>query len=211
MDGPQVCWRPLWPPEWVRCWNRRKEALARWLTNEYHDHHHWQSHNWLPTFGNSGPILATVDFPALTRVVLKGMPRLPVIHALEDGHWVGFSGAELETDISQLIFLAQTQGQSDVLVDLSERLGHPASQVVRVVQVGQVGVRVAQLRVVLIAELAVADDVSPLVVWGHTESSGRTTAFTRHLSTDPMFQWVRSQLNSIVCQTFLDSSSEHFL
>lgn len=48
-------------------------------------------------------------------VYLKRLPRPGMIHAFENCHGMRFGMAEVQRDISQLIFLLQRYGQSDVL------------------------------------------------------------------------------------------------
>ena len=78
---------------------------------------------------------AVVHFAALTGVVLEGDPRLAKVDAFVDGHRVWPHGAELQTDVGELVPFAQTQGERHVLRSSHYRLRDPAGQVVGIVQV----------------------------------------------------------------------------
>ncbi len=128
------------------------------------------------TLGNGRPILPSVDLAALTGVVLKGMPGLAVVHALEDGHRVRLGVAELQTNVGELVLLAQRQRDGDILVGAAEGLGHPAGEVVRVVQVGEVVGRVAAAVVRPVAQLAAAHRLAGLLVRPQEAVVGRRGA-----------------------------------
>ena len=87
------------------------------------------------TLGNGSPILPSIDLATLTRVVLKGMPRLAVVHALEDGHTVRLGVAKLQANVGELVLLAQRQRHGYILVWTAKWLRHPAGQIVRIVEV----------------------------------------------------------------------------
>ena len=126
--------------------------------------------------GDGGPRGLAVHLLAVAGVVLEGHPRLAVVHALVDAHGVGPGGAELQADVGQLVLLVQAQLERDVLRVLHERLGHPAGQVVGVVQVRQVGGRMATLGVVGVADEAVALDLTALACAGLAVPAGRRAA-----------------------------------
>lgn len=101
----------------------------------------------LVLLGDGSLVGLVVHFSALGRVELERHPRFAVVHRLVDSHRFGSRGAELETDICDFEFLAEGEGEGDVLWVLDVVLRLPASQVVRVVQVSQVGRRASFLRV----------------------------------------------------------------
>lgn len=97
--------------------------------------------------GYGSPVGPSVDLLAHGRVELEGLPGLAVVHGLVncDGVWFGGLGAELKTYVSQFVLLAQGECQGDVVRRSGETLGRhqglasPAGDVVRVVEIGQVG------------------------------------------------------------------------
>ena len=115
--------------------------------------------------GDDGAIGASVEFATLRRVELERLPRLAKVHALVDGQTVGFAAAELKTQVRQFVLFAERQRQRHVVGQRGRcrrrrrggrrrrrhRLRLPARQVVDVVQVGQVGRRVATLGAVDVA------------------------------------------------------------
>lgn len=72
---------------------------------------------------DDGPVGAAVEFATLRRVILEGLPRLAKVHALVDGQAVRLAAAELQADVSQLVFLAQRQRQRHVAVLRQGRTG----------------------------------------------------------------------------------------
>lgn len=138
----------------------------------------WQA----PTFGNGCSVLSAVHLATLTRVVLERMPGLAVVHALEDGHRVGLGVTELQTNVGELVLFAQPQCDSHILTGVVEWLGHPAGEVVGIVQVGQVVGGVTLLVVGLVAYFTVANCV-PLLIGGHETVTRRWIAtFAGHLA-----------------------------
>ncbi len=61
-----------------------------------------------------------------------------MVHALHDGHGVGFGVAKVQADVGQLILLLERHRQGDVLLGVPvDEVALPARDVVGVVEVGQ--------------------------------------------------------------------------
>lgn len=115
--------------------------------------------------GDGGAIRSAVDPTTLRRVELERLPGLAVIHGLVDRDRVRLGGAraELQTDVRQLVLLAEREGEGDVVgrsreaLRADERLAAPAGDVVGIVEIGQVTGGEAPSRCAVVAHVAVAD------------------------------------------------------
>ena len=58
-------------------------------------------------FGDDGPVGSAVQLATLRRVELERLPRFAEIHTFVNGQTVGFSAAELQTDVRQFVLFAQ--------------------------------------------------------------------------------------------------------
>lgn len=126
--------------------------------------------------GDYGAVRPAVYFAALTRIELERLPCLAVVHALVYGNRVGFGGlgAELQVDVSDLVLLAQRQGECDVVGRRErgrrvhrlsgQRLGPPACRVVRIVGISEEGRGVPALRLCVVAHVTRARASSQLAV-----------------------------------------------
>lgn len=106
------------------------------------------------------------------------MPCLAVVHALEDGHRVGLRVAKLQTDVSQLVLLAQAQDGGHILVVVLELFRHPACQVVRIIEIGEILARMAQSMLALVAYFTILFGLAFLVYRHETMPSRTIAAFT---------------------------------
>ena len=104
-----------------------------------------------------------IDLLALARVELEGHPGSAVVGALEYRHRVRSRRAELQTHVGEFVLFPQGERQGDVLRELHEGLGHPAGQIVGVVQIGEIIRSVASFRVIGVADEAVAHHLAFLV------------------------------------------------
>lgn len=115
--------------------------------------------------GDGGAIRSAVDPTTLRRVELERLPGLAVIHGLVDRDRVRLGGAraELQTDVRQLVLLAERESEGDVVgrsreaLRADERLAAPAGDVVGIVEIGQVTGGEAPSRCAVVAHVAVAD------------------------------------------------------
>jgi len=115
------------------------------------------------------------------------LPSLAVIHGLidRDGVRLGGARAELQTDVCQLVFLAEREGQGDVVgrrreaLRADERLAAPAGDVVRVIKVGQIAGRETSPGRAIVAHVTVTDAGGAAGLVGDVAIAGRSTGATR--------------------------------
>ena len=86
---------------------------------------------------------------------MKGDPGFTEVITLIQGHRVGPGRAELQTDIGNFVLFAQTEGKGYVCRVLDKWFGHPAGEIVRVVQVSEVRCRVATFGVLIVTDKTV--------------------------------------------------------
>ncbi len=130
----------------------------------------------LVDLGDEGVRFLVVHLLAGAGVELIRDPRLAVIHAFVDGHGVRAGRAELEADVRDLVLLVQRERQGHVLRILDERFGHPARDVVWVVEISEVGGRMPPLGVRRVADVAVSGRLPILVRRGLAVAAGRAAA-----------------------------------
>ena len=68
------------------------------------------------------PVIAIPDIATISGIILEWLPGLAVIHRLVDGEAVRLLVAELETDVGQLVFLAEAEREAEVRLGFSVNL-----------------------------------------------------------------------------------------
>lgn len=124
-------------------------------------------------------VLPVVHLLALSRVKLKWHPRFAIVHGLVDRHGLGSGWAELQAHICDLKLFTQGQGEGDVLRILHVVFRLPAGEVVRVVEVCQIGRWMGFFGISGVACVTVP---SPLFSFlgHHTVAGGRCAAGAGH-------------------------------